>query len=121
MEAAFSFEMFASNLTTRRHIKELRNLHDQWGLDSVVGIATSYGLGGPWLDSWWGVEFSLLHVGPDRPSGPPSLLYNGYRVSFLGVGWPERGVNHKLSPSADAGDKYRSTSTPPMGLHGRLR
>jgi hypothetical protein len=31
---------------------------------------------------------------PDRPWSPPSLLYNGYRVSFLGVNRPGRGVEH---------------------------
>ena len=32
--------------------------------------------------------------------GPPSLLYNGYRVSFPGVKWPGRGVNHPPPSSA---------------------
>ena len=31
---------------------------------------------------------------PDRPWGPPSLLYTVYRVSLLGVKRPGRGVNH---------------------------
>jgi hypothetical protein len=31
---------------------------------------------------------------PDRPWGLPSLLYNGYRVYFLGVKRPGRGVDH---------------------------
>jgi hypothetical protein len=26
---------------------------------------------------------------PDRPWGPHSLLYNGYRFSFPGVKWPD--------------------------------
>ena len=30
----------------------------------------------------------------DRPWGPPGLLYNGYWVSFPGVNWPGRGVDH---------------------------
>jgi hypothetical protein len=32
--------------------------------------------------TWWG---EILRTRPDRPWGPPSLLYNGYRVSFSGV------------------------------------
>jgi hypothetical protein len=44
---------------------------------SSVGIATDYGLGGPGIKSRWGRYFS--HTS-DRPWGPPSLLYNGYRV-----------------------------------------
>jgi hypothetical protein len=42
------------------------------GRDSSVGIATGYGLDGP------GIE--IFRTRPDRPWGPPSLLYNGYRV-----------------------------------------
>ena len=48
---------------------------------SVVGIATGYGLEGPWIESGGGEIFRTC---PYRPWGPPSLLYNGYRV-FLGV------------------------------------
>jgi len=35
----------------------------------------------------------------DRPSVPPGLLYNGYRVLLEGVKLPGRGVNH-LPPSS---------------------
>jgi hypothetical protein len=37
---------------------------------------------------------------PHRRGGPPSLLYNGYRLSFSWVKRPERGVN-QLPPSSD--------------------
>jgi hypothetical protein len=50
---------------------------------SVVGIATSYGLEGPGIESRWGEIFRIY---PDRPRGPPSLLYNGYRVFPGGKG-----------------------------------
>jgi len=30
----------------------------------------------------------ILHTRPDQPWGPPSLLYNGYWVSFPGVKRP---------------------------------
>ena len=46
--------------------------------DSSVGIATRHGLDGPWIESRWGGE--IVHTRRDRPWGPPSLLYNGYRV-----------------------------------------
>jgi hypothetical protein len=48
-----------------------------WGPGNVFGIATGYGLDGPWIDSRWGEIFLTC---PDRPWGPPSLLYNGYLV-----------------------------------------
>ena len=49
-------------------------------MGSVVGIGTRYGLDGPGIESQWG---EIFHTCLDRPWGPPSLLYNGYRV-FLG-------------------------------------
>jgi hypothetical protein len=48
------------------------------GRDSAVGIATRYGLDGPGMESRWGDE--IFRTRPDRPWGPPSLLYKGYRV-----------------------------------------
>ena len=57
----------------------------------VDGIATRYGLNGPRIESRW-VE--IFRTRPDRPRGPPSLLYNGWRVSFPGVKRQGRGVNH---------------------------
>jgi hypothetical protein len=47
------------------------------GSGTSVGIATGYGLDGPGIESRWGEIFRTC---PDRPWGPPSLLYNGYRV-----------------------------------------
>jgi hypothetical protein len=35
-----------------------------WGRDSSVGIATSYGLEGPRIESWWGWDFPH----PSRPA-----------------------------------------------------
>ena len=52
------------------------------GPGSVVGIATGYGLDGPGIESRWGGD--IFRTCSDRPCGPPSLLYNGYRV-FPGV------------------------------------
>ena len=47
------------------------------GPGSVVGIATAYGLDGPGIESRWG---EIFRASPDRPLGPLTLLYNGYRV-----------------------------------------
>jgi hypothetical protein len=44
------------------------------GRDSSVGIATRYGLDGPGIESLWGARISAPIW------GPPSLIYNGYRV-----------------------------------------
>ena len=49
--------------------------HNSCGPDSVVGIATGYGLDGPRIESRWGDKFSApVQTGP---GSPPSLLYNG--------------------------------------------
>jgi hypothetical protein len=51
------------------------------GPGSIFGIATGYGLDGPGSNPGGGEIFRNC---PDRPSGPSSLLYNGYWV-FPGV------------------------------------
>ena len=50
---------------------------DYVGQVSSVGVATHYGLNGPGIESRWGKIFCTC---PDRPWGPPSLLYSGYQV-----------------------------------------
>jgi len=47
------------------------------GRGGSVGIATRYGLDGAGLEYPWGEVF---HTRPGRPWGPPTLLFNGYRV-----------------------------------------
>jgi len=37
---------------------------------------------------------------PDRPWGPPSLLYNGYQVFPGGRVWPGRAADHSPPSSA---------------------
>jgi len=49
------------------------------GPGSSVCIATGYGLDGPGIESRWGGG-EIFRTCPDRPWGPPSLLYNGCRV-----------------------------------------
>jgi hypothetical protein len=44
---------------------------------SSVGTETRHGLNGPGIESRWG---EIFRTRPDRPWGPPSLLYNAYRV-----------------------------------------
>ena len=70
---------------------------------SSVGTATGYGLDGPGIESRWGEIFRTC---PDRPWGPPSLLYNGYRV-FPGG---------KLRPGRDAVPSPPSSA--PYGPYG---
>jgi len=48
------------------------------GPGSSVGIATELRAGRS--EDWIPVEGEIFRTSPDRPWGPPSLLYNGYRV-----------------------------------------
>jgi hypothetical protein len=67
------------------------------GPGSSVGIATDYGLDGPEIESRWGESSRAC---PYRPWGPPSLLYNGYRVFPCGKVRPGRATGHSSPSSA---------------------
>jgi len=73
---------------------------------------TGYGLDGPEIESRWGGE--IFCTCPDRPWGPPSLLYNEYRVFPGGKERPRRDADPS-PPSSAVGHEYSYTSTPPMG------
>ena len=61
-----------------------------------VGIATDYGLDGPGIES----PRSRFSAVQDRPLGPPSLLYNGYRVFPGGRKRPGRDADPSPPSSA---------------------
>jgi hypothetical protein len=68
-----------------------------FGPGSSVGIVTGYGLDGPGIGIRLGRDFPRL----SRPAlGPPSLLYNGYRVFPGGRKRPGRDAD--LSPPSSA-------------------
>ena len=68
------------------------------GWDSAAGEATCYGMDGPVIVS----QLERGFPNPRRPArGPLSHLYNGYRISFLGVKRQGRGVKHPLPSSAE--------------------
>ena len=60
---------------------------------------------------------AIFRTCPDRPRGPPSLLYNGYLV-FPGGKAAGRGVDHPPHLAPKLKKEYRYTSTPPLGLRG---
>ena len=75
------------------------------------------------LTTGWTVQDRIL-VGtrfsahPDRPWGPPSLLYNGYRVFPGGKVRPGRAADHSPPSSAAVMEEYNYTSTHPRGHTG---
>jgi hypothetical protein len=82
------------------------------GRDGVVGIATRYELDGPEIESRWR---RIFRTRLDRPWSPPSLLYSGNRVSFLGVKQPGRGVNHPPPSSAEVQERAEQYLYSPSG------
>jgi len=48
---------------------------------------------------------NIFRMRPDRPWGPLSLLYNGYRVPFPGVKWLGRGIAHPPPSSAEVKER----------------
>ena len=54
-----------------------------------------------------------MRTRPERPLGPPSLIYNVYRVSFMGLKWPGRGVYHPSPVVPRLKKEYSYTSTLP--------
>jgi hypothetical protein len=68
------------------------------GPGSSVGIVTDYGLDGPGIESRLGEIFGTC---PDWPWGPPSLLYNGYRVLPGGKVRPGLAADHSPPSSAE--------------------
>ena len=88
------------------------------GPGSVVGIATSYGLDGPGIESRWGARFSaLVQTGP---GAHPASCTMG-TGSFPGV---KRGRDVTLTPHpllVPWSWKSRAIPLPPYGLYGLYR
>ena len=81
--------------------------------DSVIGVATCYGLNGPRSNPGAG---EIFLASPDRPWGHACLRYNGNWVSFSGIKRPGRGVDHPPLSSAEVKERAElypySTSRP---------
>jgi len=82
------------------------------GWDRSVGIATGYGLDGPGIEFWWGRDF------PHLSWGPPSLLYNGYRVFPGGKERPGRDADPSPPSSAVGHERVELYLYSPYGLYG---
>jgi hypothetical protein len=77
---------------------------------SVYRLATSWTVRG---SNPGGSE--IFRSRPDRPWGPSSLLYNGYRVSFPGVKWPGRGIDHPPPSSSEVKERVELYLYSPSG------
>jgi len=84
-----------------------------------VDITTGYGVDGPGTESRWGGE--IFRTCPERPWGPPSLLYNGYRL-FLGGKWrPGRDADPSPTSSAVGHERVELYLYSPCGPYGLYR
>ena len=88
------------------------------GRDSSVGIATGYGLGGPGIESRLGEIFRTC---PDWLWGPPSLLYNGYRVFPGGKERPGHDADPSPPSSAVGNERVELYLYSPFGPYGLYR
>ena len=77
----FSVQLWPETFLVLRIILRgiITKVHSSPWNGSVVGIATSYRLHGPGIESQWGRDFPYLSW------GPPSHLYNGYRFASMPV------------------------------------
>ena len=77
----FFYVKFLNICVTQREEHNLQSFyqayHKIWSPGSSGGIVTRYELEGPGIESRWGEIFRTY---PYQLRGPPSLLYNGYRV-----------------------------------------
>ena len=81
------------------------------GRDSVVGMATRYGLDGSGVESRLGARFSAtVHTGP----GAQPDSYTMGIGSFLGVKRPGRGVDHPPPSSAEVNERVELHGWPPL-------
>ena len=78
--------------------------------DSVVDIATRYGLNGPAIESR---RAEIFRTRPDRPWDPHLASYAVGTRSFSGARRPRRGVDHQLPSSAEV--EGAGTSWPVLG------
>jgi len=90
--------------------------------DSLVVIATRYGLGGPGIESRWGARVSAtVQTGPG--AHPASYIMG--TGSFPGVKRPWRGVDHPPPPSAEVEGRVElyiySPSGPSWPVLGRTQ
>jgi len=76
------------------------------GRDSVVGIATRYGLNGPGVESRWGGGARLAASVTTGPGAHPAI-YTKCTRSFPGVKRSRRGVDHPPPSSTEVKERVQ--------------
>jgi hypothetical protein len=103
-------------------IFRVKEPHKTWiwyfGVRSVVDIVATPRAGHPrncGLIPGRGHGFFSSPNSLNRPWGPPSLLFSGYRVFFPGIKWPGRGVDYPPPSSAEVKES-RAVPLFPLGV-----
>ena len=94
---------------------EREKYHSSWKIPAGIAQLTQR------LATGWTVRGSnpsgseIFRTRPDPSWGPPSLLYNGYRVSFPAIKRPGRGVNHTPPSNAEVKERVELYLYSPCG------
>ena len=113
LQFSFSFSYTAPKFPLYNFLSKIFIFSLCCGPSGSVGIATGYGQNGPGIEFRCGSE--IFRTYPGRPWGPPSLLYNGYRLLPGRKERPGRAADHSPPSSAVVKKEQSYTSTPPMG------
>jgi hypothetical protein len=90
-------------------VQECMTVFHRYWIESGVALSVSP-VGYRDSNSSKGKGFFSCPKCPDRLWGPPTLLFNGYQSSFLGIKWLGHKVNH--SPPTSAKVKNKSLRMP---------
>ena len=87
------------------------------GRDSVIGVATRYGLDGLGIETRWGWDLPHLSIAALGPTHPHTI-----GTWSLSRGWRGRDVTLTIHPHLvpTLKKEYSCTYTPPLGLYGQV-
>jgi hypothetical protein len=87
----------------------------KWAIFDGYRASFDYGTDGPGIESRWGA--AIFRARPNRPWGPPSLLYIGYRVFTGGKVRPGRAADHSPPFLCRGHGRVQLYRYPPSGPH----
>jgi len=109
-----SYLFFTRRPTIRRYAifvneRKKENINTEWLCYETEGL---------YFESRYRQDFFLCFRTFRPPLGQHSLLFNGYRGSFVGLQLPESEVNYSPPSSAEVTNEWSPIFTSPWRLHG---
>jgi hypothetical protein len=89
-----------------------------WTVDSSVDVLTRLGAWRSGLESWQGQQIFLFHTTSIPVLGPTSLIFSGYRGSFLAVKRSRREFDHSSPSGTEVKNEWRCNCSLPIYFHG---